>query len=65
MLGKLKSRGTQRFIIGLPVANMHLPGMRRVGVLLVQFLFPALLLLVIVENKDMLGFRERFFSVIE
>jgi hypothetical protein len=39
---------------------MHVPGMRRVGVLLVQFLFPALLLLTM-ENKDMLSFRERFF----
>jgi hypothetical protein len=57
MLGKLKSRGSQGFNIGLPVANMHLPGMRRVGVLHVQFLLPALLLLTI-ENKDMLSFRE-------
>jgi len=44
MLRELKLRGSQGFIIGLPVANMHLPGMRRVGVLQVQFLFPALLL---------------------
>ncbi len=57
MLRILKSRGSQGFIIGLPAAKMHLPGMRRVGVLHVQFLFPALLLLTI-ENKDMLSFRE-------
>jgi hypothetical protein len=37
MLGKLKSRGSQGFIIGLQVANMRLPGMRRVGVLYVHF----------------------------
>jgi len=55
MLRILKSRGSQGFIIGLPAAKMHLPGMRRVGVLHVQF--PALLLLTI-ENKDMLSFRE-------
>ena len=60
MLGKLKSRGSQGFIIGLAVANMHLQGMRRVGVLQVQFLFPALLLLTI-ENKDLLSFREDIF----
>jgi hypothetical protein len=56
MLGNLKSRGSQGFIIGLPVANMRFTGMRRVGVLHVQ-LSPALFLL-IVKNKDRPSFRE-------
>jgi hypothetical protein len=37
MLRNLKSRGSQDFLIGLPVVNMRLPGMLRVGVLHVQF----------------------------
>jgi hypothetical protein len=46
MLPKSKSRGSQGFTASLAIANMRLPGMRRVGILLhVQSRILALVLL--------------------